>query len=277
MEWLNLHTSVLDSAEFLHAEPTQRATWLCLQRYCIGQENSGRIIGAKSWKDRIWQQLCRVTIKEIQDDCGLWSWEGDDLLVAFYNLESERKVQRLRGQAASAGHASWNKRSSPQGEPTAEPYGSNGGSGLGDAKGKERKGNGREGNEIPPTPKGSVGQVVTQPKGKRTLKPGSVIPSEQPEPLRERMLAVGALMRRQERTPWAAGELAALQAARLHDCSAADFESQLEPLRAYYHATIPREIDYRRRDLLTLLNHWPGELDRARAFNRNTNDGIQKL
>ena len=97
MEWLNLHTSTLDSPEFVGADPTDRATWLCLLRYCIGQENGGVIIDCASWPDRRWQQICRVTKKETQVVCDLWKWEGSTLLVWAYPLEKQGQVQRLRG------------------------------------------------------------------------------------------------------------------------------------------------------------------------------------
>jgi DNA-binding MarR family transcriptional regulator len=111
------------------------------------------------------------------------------------------------------------------------------------------------------------------PKPKRTPKAGDRLSPQQVE----RMQEVGALMRRRAGTRWSAKELAALHEARLDDCSAEDFAEQLETLRAYYHAKIAPEKDYRRRDLLTLLNNWTGELDRARAWVRDHNDGIKKL
>ena len=52
MEWLNLHTSTLDSEEFLCSDPVDQATWLKLERYCIGQENGGVIHRARNWTDR---------------------------------------------------------------------------------------------------------------------------------------------------------------------------------------------------------------------------------
>jgi hypothetical protein len=65
MIWLNLNVATLDSEEFVGSDPVERATWLCLLRYCVGQENGGRIAGCKKWKDSHWQQLCRVTLREI--------------------------------------------------------------------------------------------------------------------------------------------------------------------------------------------------------------------
>ena len=35
-------------------------------------------------------------------------------------------------------------------------------------------------------------------------------------------------------------------------------------MEGYYLAEIDRDEDFRRRDLITLLNNWNGELDRAR-------------
>lgn len=96
MNWLNLHTAVLDSPEFIGSAPTERATWLCLLHYCTGQENGGRITGCRQWKDRKWQQLIRVTMREAQSECDLWEWDGDDIVVAYYPAEKQEEVQQMR-------------------------------------------------------------------------------------------------------------------------------------------------------------------------------------
>ena len=96
MDWINLHTSFLDSPDFLGAEPVDRATWLCLLRYCVGQENSGRIESAASWGDRKWQQLVRVTAKEIRRTTELWTWDGEALVVQAYPIERQVEVQQKR-------------------------------------------------------------------------------------------------------------------------------------------------------------------------------------
>lgn len=134
-----------------------------------------------------------------------------------------------------------------------------------------------EGNEIPPTPRGDAGGAGPEisPRS-RKLKAASLVPSEQADPLRSRLLEVGNLKGRQPSTAWSGDEVQAFRAARLDTCSEDDFVAQVEVLRPYYSASIPREMDYRRRDLLTLLRHWPGEIDRAREFNRRNNDGIAK-
>lgn len=103
MNWLNLNVSVLDSPEFLGCEPTERATWLCLLRYCIGQENGGLIAGCLVWKDRQWQQLVRVTAQEALTSCALWKWEGDNLRVLHYPSEKESEIKTKREHGKRGG------------------------------------------------------------------------------------------------------------------------------------------------------------------------------
>jgi hypothetical protein len=103
MNWINLNVTVLDSEEFLGADPVERATWLCLLRYCVGQENSGHIAGARLWKDRKWQQVVRVTGREVASECELWAWDGDDLIVSFYPIDKEVEVQTNRSNGSKGG------------------------------------------------------------------------------------------------------------------------------------------------------------------------------
>lgn len=84
------------------------------------------------------------------------------------------------------------------------------------------------------------------------------------------MLAINPLLRRLDSTVWTADELEAFAAAGLPDLSAEAFAEQLAPLAAYYGAELPRENDYRRRDVLRLLRNWGGEIDRARLWQRET-------
>ena len=103
MNWLNLSIQTLDSENFLGSDPTQRATWLCLLRYCIGQENGGTITACAGWADRKWQQLVRVTRDEVQSACDLWQWDGETLVVWGYPIEKEGEVQRNRESGARGG------------------------------------------------------------------------------------------------------------------------------------------------------------------------------
>jgi hypothetical protein len=83
MNWINISTLTIGSEEFVGSDPTERATWLCLLGYCCAQENGGIIKDCLQWKDRKWQQLVRVTAKEVSGPCSLWRWEGPDLIVEF--------------------------------------------------------------------------------------------------------------------------------------------------------------------------------------------------
>jgi len=124
MEWLNLHSSVLDSPEVVGEDPTNRATWLFLLRYCIGQENAGRIASARSWGDRKWQQLIRITKREVLRDSSLWQWDGDDLLVFAYPVERESLVKNKRDLARKNGRSGGRPKNNPdetQTKPTSEP------------------------------------------------------------------------------------------------------------------------------------------------------------
>jgi hypothetical protein len=101
--------SVIDSAEFSGAEPLDRATWLCLMRYCCQQENGGRILECVSWGDRRWQQCCKVTLAEVRRECDLWYWEEFNLVVAFYSMEKQETHQRLSAKGKEAALMRWER------------------------------------------------------------------------------------------------------------------------------------------------------------------------
>lgn len=107
MEYLNLHVGVLDSPELVGAEPVDRATWLYLMRYCAGQESGGRIVGCAAWGDRRWQQIARITLKEVRRKTDLWHWDGDDLVVEFYPREQESAVRAKRQAGRETAAKRW--------------------------------------------------------------------------------------------------------------------------------------------------------------------------
>jgi hypothetical protein len=96
VKYLNITLADLRSPAFLGADPTERATWLCLSAYCADQENGGVIASCRDWKDRQWQQVAGVTLEEVSTDSGLWVWEGDNLIVGFYPVESEEVMRQKR-------------------------------------------------------------------------------------------------------------------------------------------------------------------------------------
>jgi hypothetical protein len=150
VDWLNLHISTLDSEDFLGCEPVDQATWLKLLRYCIGQENGGIIQTGPEWGDRRWQQVFRVTIKEVRRECALWSWNGNALHVHFYPVDKEIEVKQNRQNGRRGGRP----RNQVDNHPVNHPVNQSGtgrfDSAETEGKGKERKG--KEGNPTAAAP-----------------------------------------------------------------------------------------------------------------------------
>ena len=107
MEWINIHVSSLTSELFMRSDPVQRATWLCLLRYCVVQENGGTIKGVTSWPNRTWEQLCGVTKDEALAACLLWKIRGDDLIIMFYPVEQETLIKLKRSGGRSGAIKRW--------------------------------------------------------------------------------------------------------------------------------------------------------------------------
>lgn len=103
MNWLNIETKVLHSPEYIGSDPASRATWLNLSLWSATLENGGRIVGARLWKDRQWQQTCGVTRREVDRSDKLLSWSGDDLLVWNYPCDTESCVRSKREIARTNG------------------------------------------------------------------------------------------------------------------------------------------------------------------------------
>jgi hypothetical protein len=93
--------------------------------------------------------------------------------------------------------------------------------------------------ENPPKPPKGGGQVLLFPIWKKRLQ---------------------AIFNRRDSTVWSAKEMKAFDAACPID------DADLAAVEEYYRAERHKEKNICRRDLLTLLNNWPGEVDRARAF-----------
>lgn len=253
MNWLNLHVEVLDSQEFLGATPIERATWLCLQRYCIGQENGGRIEGASRWKDRKWQQVVRVTGKEVASECELWSWDGDDLVVTFYPSEKEDEVRHRREIAKSNGNRGGRPKKT-NGETTKETH-EKPTSVISEKAEGERKEKGKERN-TPLPPEGEWSGII--PERWRNI-PKIDLRNHKVSRNSALMERIGAWFGRKAATLWTLAEAIALR-------SITPSAEDLELLESYYLAASVGDMDYRRRDLITLLNNWSGELDRARIW-----------
>ena len=80
---------------------------------------------------------------------------------------------------------------------------------------------------------------------------------------------VGSWFRRRPDTAWSVKEMKSLREVLANPVSL----KEVELLKRYYTSKhIPSEKDYRRRDILTLLNNWNGEIDRARKWAAPSNE-----
>jgi len=117
----------------------------------------------------------------------------------------------------------------------------------------------------------------------RSVKSGSSRPADHPAPMGPRMVAVADIFRRRPESVWSEAEKKALSGAGLVELTQDDFDDQIAVMRAFYRATIPeaRRFEFcRRTGLATLLNNWPGELDKARSWRRlsgGEGDGVTKV
>ena len=93
MEWINIKVSSLRDPSYIGSTPTERATWFNVLGFSVEQENSGRILGGASWKDRQWQQTCGVTLREVRAATKLLTFQDQDVFVWAYPLDTEEDVQ----------------------------------------------------------------------------------------------------------------------------------------------------------------------------------------
>jgi hypothetical protein len=78
MNYLNIHTDILRGVEFIGAEPTERATWIALLGWC-------------------------ATVAEVKTMSLLYGFEGENLRLKFYPVESEAAVRAKREKGKLGG------------------------------------------------------------------------------------------------------------------------------------------------------------------------------
>ena len=268
MNWLNLNVAILDSENFIGSDPIDRATWICLLRYCAGQENGGTITECGEWPDRKWQQLVRVTRQEVERECALWDWDNGSLVVWGYPADKEREIIAKRNAGREGGKVTSEAKTkavkengkkggrpkteaSDEAEPKQEPKQK--------PKGMEGKGIGIEVPPLPPKGDGAGGHkphVLPDGWSRMTKTEQKQTRVNINSPMMNR---IGRMLGRRDGTLWTVAEAVALK-------TTSPTLEEVESMEKYYLAIIPRDEDFRRRDLITLLNNWNGELDRARIF-----------
>lgn len=119
-----------------------------------------------------------------------------------------------------------------------------------------------KGNPIktPETPPQAGGLGLDLPEPPEWLEPAERTPQQ---------ITIGLWFKRRASTPWSEPETRAWRKITKRT-QPEELAEQIRLLGEYYTAKIPDTArDFRRRDVLTLLNNWPGELDRARNFTPN--------
>jgi len=109
MDYVNIHSSTLRTAEYVTATPAQRGTWLNLVTYCCTQENGGKIPAAASWTNLQCIMATGVSLDEVNESCGLWRFEDGALLVAFYPAFQEESMKASREGGIEGNRRRWEK------------------------------------------------------------------------------------------------------------------------------------------------------------------------
>jgi hypothetical protein len=86
--------------------------------HCIATENSGIITACAVWTDRQWILTIGVEKREVEQVSTVWHWEGSDLHVWAYPMDSQLTVEANRRDGKKGGRG--NKKTSPE-TPTETP------------------------------------------------------------------------------------------------------------------------------------------------------------
>ena len=103
MQYFNLDIKLLRLPEFIGETPFNRGVWISLMGYCCHLENSGRIANSRTWKSRMWEQSCGVTLAELEQESDLWQWDGDDLQVWGFPHHMQKVHESKRAAGAKGG------------------------------------------------------------------------------------------------------------------------------------------------------------------------------
>ncbi len=157
MNYLNIHTDLLRSENYLDAPASVRGTWLNLLGWCATQENSGVISACVDWPASKWMRLCGICKEDLDTTNNLFRFQGPDLFINDYPLDSQeavikkRELGRLSGLKGGRGNRREPTSTTPD-SPT--PTVGKGTLSENKPKGKERKGKEKKGNgdnQNPPT------------------------------------------------------------------------------------------------------------------------------
>lgn len=107
LEYIVIPVAAREKLADYEPEDIGRAVMLAL--YCGRVLNGGRIEGARGWSER--QSMAKLGLEYVplNNNLGLWHWDGDDLIVELYSVEYEQKALAKRDSAKRAIATRWNK------------------------------------------------------------------------------------------------------------------------------------------------------------------------
>ena len=121
MRFFPVECATVTGTDFICATFEQQGQWLSLMTYCATQENGGRIEGAAVMPEVFFQRALNMTKRDLQSDCPLWEWDGEDLSVKFYPLQNQEKCEALRESGRKGGRNRAAKAKAEKQEANAQP------------------------------------------------------------------------------------------------------------------------------------------------------------
>ncbi len=152
MDYFNFKLNELRAQELSGATAFEAGVWFKLMLHSLATENSGVLRGAKKWRPLQWLAVVGIEAQNIELETDLWTWEGEDLHVWGYPVQTQQKLEIQRGQ----GHHGL-KGGRPKKQPETLPETHKGK----ERKGKEDKGKEDKGKELlADKPPGEGGQIA---------------------------------------------------------------------------------------------------------------------
>lgn len=110
LEWVKLTVQSVKAAA-INNRANDVSHALLLTMYCAEKENGGVIKDCAGWNRTQWRANVGCgAIQQGRNAAGLWYWEGNDLVVEWYDVVAEQQAQGTREKRRLAAELRWNKR-----------------------------------------------------------------------------------------------------------------------------------------------------------------------
>lgn len=116
MKFFAVQLADLEAREFTSASESQIATWLFLHALCSKQTNGGMIEDARSIAPKFWSRH-GIDVGSLNADSPLWSWQGPNLKLAFYDIQGQELYERKSKGGKRSAERRWKSGESGDGTP----------------------------------------------------------------------------------------------------------------------------------------------------------------